>query len=125
MTSSPSPFGNICNLQTGEVVRPANSVDWDYAREHGEPETGAFVDYETGAPVFCDGPAEMTAEMARAAFIERFETQADAMAFEEQVLGAGREFVPEDLRGEIGASEAYWAWLTDQHADWQHVLPNT
>ena len=124
MTST-SPFGNIRNLQTGEVVRPANSVDWDYAQEHGEPETGAFVDYETGETVFCDGPAEMTAEMARAAFIERFASQADAMAFEEQVLGAGREFVPEDLRSEVGESEAYWAWLTDQHAAWQHVLPNT
>lgn len=73
MTSSPSPFGNICNLQTGEVIVDERAGLGLAVLPGVVPVDAVRRADETGAPVFCDGPAEMTAEMARAAFIERFD----------------------------------------------------
>lgn len=124
MPQTTALFGHIINYQTGAVLREANSVDWEFAREHGEAHTGAFTDYETGETVYCDGPEEMDVNMARAAYVERFESDSDATAFEEMVLGCGRRFLPSEAvqvleGGAAAASVAYYGWLIDQHAEWQ------
>src|SRR5690606_34516559 len=78
--------------------------------------------FETGETVFCDGPEELTVDMAREMYCDRF-ADGGAVEFEEQVLSAGREFLPDVARAIVdghAATVAYYTWLIDQHAEWQH-----
>lgn len=52
------------------------------------------------------------------AYLDRFDTLGDAIAFEVQVISIGREFWPADAAAEIGRVEpadCYWNFLTSQH----------
>lgn len=63
-----------------------------------------------------------TVDMARAAYIERFASMADAIAFEEMTLGAVVGELPVEVTQVLNggaASVAYYDWLIEQHAEWQ------
>lgn len=55
--------------------------------------------------------------MTRTDFIDLFPTTADAIAFEEQVLSIGREYLPECAHAVLDGGEAnsdYWTFLASQ-----------
>jgi hypothetical protein len=53
-------------------------------------------------------------------YLGRFEVLADAVAFEDQVLSIGREFLPSPAQHVLDGGEptgAYWEWLCAQESE--------